>query len=195
MLSLRSKQFTRLVSGLRDLGKKCTVIESCCGGLISSSIMAEPGSSAVYYGGSIAYNTRNAKKLLLNDSDLHGKLIQPTIPIDGESEGDAYVRSKLKWTAESAVAFCKQMHVDYAIAEGGAAGPTFRPEGLNTGFAAIAIAGRDQKGEVQLLKQKVFHSAHSNREQNMRFFAGKVRWITSSNLKSQASSQTDSKIC
>ena len=29
-----------------------------------------------------------------------------------------------------------------AIAEGGATGPTFRPEGMNKGFAVLTIAGR-----------------------------------------------------
>ena len=33
------------------------------------------------------------------------------------------------------------MH-EQAIAEGGATGPTFRPEGMDCGFAVIAVAGR-----------------------------------------------------
>ena len=170
MLRIRTKPFTRLVAGLRELKKTCTVVESCCGGLISTSLMAEPGSSKIYYGGSVAYNTRKAKKLLLNDSSLHGKLIGPIDDDDCETEGDVYVKSKLRWTALSAVSFCEQMNVDFAIAEGGAAGPTF-PYGLEKGFAVIAIAGRDPCGDVKILSQKVVHSTHADREQNMRFFA------------------------
>mmetsp|Transcript_26304 Transcript_26304/g.40357 ORF Transcript_26304/g.40357 Transcript_26304/m.40357 type:complete len:513 (-) Transcript_26304:477-2015(-) len=181
--ALHSPQFRRLVAGLKDLGKTCTVVESCCGGLISSSLMSVPGSSAVYYGGSIAYNTRRAKKLLLNDSELHAKLIVPTQTNPGESAGDAYIRSKLKWTAETAIAFCKQMEVDYAIAEGGASGPTFRPEGLDKGFAAIAVAGRDEEsGEVKLLAQQVVHSTHADREANMRLFANAAADLVSNTV-------------
>jgi NAD+ diphosphatase len=170
-LSISSKPFARLVSGLKDIGKTCTVVESCCGGLINASLMAVPGSSSVFYGGSVAYNTKRAKKLLLDDPDLHHELVQPLDQIDGESEGDKYIRSKLKWTAKTAVAFCEQMDVDYAIAEGGAAGPTFRPEGLDKGFAVVAIAGRDDKGNARLLAQSVIRSTHANRQDNMRLFA------------------------
>jgi NAD+ diphosphatase len=171
MLGVRLNPFSRLVKGLKEHGKTCTVVESCCGGLINSSIMAVPGSSAVYYGGSVAYNTKRAKKLLLDDSDLHGKLVQPIVPEAGESEGDAYVRSKMNWTAQTALAFCEQMDVDYAIAEGGASGPTFRPKGLDKGFAVIAIAGRDGNGTAQLLAQATIRSDHADRQLNMRLFA------------------------
>jgi NAD+ diphosphatase len=170
-LSIGSQPFARLVSGLKDIGKTCTIVESSCGGLINASLMAVPGSSAVFYGGSVAYNTKRAQKLLLDDPDLHRELIQPMDQIEGESEGDKYIRSKLKWTAKTAVAFCEQMDVDYAIAEGGAAGPTFRPQGLDKGFAVVAIAGRDDKGNARVLAQSVIRSTHANRQDNMRLFA------------------------
>ena len=55
---------------------------------------------------------------------------------------------------------------------GGATGPTFRPEGLETGFAVLAVAGRRSKGgETEVLAQKVVRSTHANRELNMRLFA------------------------
>jgi len=50
--------------------------------------MAVPGSSAVYYGGSVAYNTRKAKSLLLNDDELHMALIAPLEQDDAESDAD-----------------------------------------------------------------------------------------------------------
>lgn len=172
----RSDPFRRLVAGLKDRDKTCTVIESSCGGLINSSIMAVPGSSKVFFGGSVAYNTRRSKKLLLNDSVLHSKLLEKPSQwmedFDKLSEEQQYVRSKMKWTAETAKAFCEQMKVDYAIAEGGATGPTFRQNGLDKGFAVIAIAGRDkQTGVVKLLAQKTIRSKHCDRQQNMALFA------------------------
>lgn len=59
-----------------------------------------------------------------------------------------------------------------SIAEGGATGPTFRPEGMKCGFAVTAVAGRKRKGgDVEILAQKVTYSSHADREVNMRLFA------------------------
>ena len=64
------------------------------------------------------------------------------------------------------------MH-EQAIAEGGATGPTFRPEGMDCGFAVIAVAGRKKSKDedVVILAQKVCYSPHAERELNMRLFA------------------------
>lgn len=167
---MTSPQFQRLVQGLKEKGKTCTVVESCCGGVINSSILAVPGSSAVYFGGSVVYNTKRSKKLMFNDDTLHKNLLQSYT--QGENEADAYIRSKEFWTAQTAIAFCDQMDVDYAIAEGGASGPTFRPCGLDKGFSVIAIAGRNETtGKAQLLAQSTIRSTHAHRERNMRLFA------------------------
>jgi len=171
MTEISSKAFHRLVQGLKHKGKTCTVVESCCGGLINASIMAVPGSSSVFFGGSVAYNTRRSKSLLLNDSDLHNVLIKPIDPLPDESPAETYLRSKERWTAETALAFCDELGVDYAIAEGGAAGPTFRPDGLSSGFAVVAVAGRNQAGKVELLAQTTVRSDHNDRQRNMRLFA------------------------
>jgi hypothetical protein len=96
--SLASPPFKKLVESLKSKGQTCTIIESSCGGLISSSLMSVPGSSNVYYGGTVcrllltyfpfncsffsthllatfmqwqvAYNTKKSGKLLC-DEDLH----------------------------------------------------------------------------------------------------------------------------
>ena len=169
--SLTRYPFLRLVSGLKEKGKTVTVVESCCGGLINASLMAVPGSSQVFFGGSVAYNTKEAKKFLLNDPNLHSKVMKKPVPTDGETEGQVYIRSKLNWTAEAAKAFCEQNNVDYAIAEGGASGPTFRPKDIDKGFSVVAIAGKMPNGKAEILAQQVFHSAHANREGNMKLFA------------------------
>eukprot|EP00934_Nitzschia_sp_Nitz4_P008070 Nitzschia sp. Nitz4//scaffold72_size95085//74414//75943//NITZ4_004768-RA/size95085-processed-gene-0.35-mRNA-1//-1//CDS//3329557399//8060//frame0 len=172
MTQIRSRSFQRLVQSLKKQQKTCAVVESCCGGLINASIMAVPGSSSVYYGGSVAYNTKKSQKLLLNDKTLHSNLVQSIQPKEGESEADTYIRSKQSWTAQTAAAFCEQLDVDYAIAEGGASGPTFRPQGMDKGFSVIAIAGRDSDTSTsKILAQKTIHSPHNQREANMRLFA------------------------
>lgn len=82
------------------------------------------------------------------------------------------MRSKIEHTRKVALEYCAQMKTDYAIAESGATGPTFRPDGLDKGFAAIAVAKRDKdSGEVSVVRQDVVRSPHNNRETNMRLFA------------------------
>ena len=164
--------FARAVALLRSQRKTVTVVESSCDGLISSGIMTVPGSSAVYYGGTVSYNTKKARKLLLDDGEMHAALVAGVEPLEGESEADQYIRSKHDWTARTAVAFCEAMETDYAVAEGGAVGPTFRKEGLTSGFAVLCVAGRSAPGEsVRVLAQKLVRSDHAHRERNMKAFA------------------------
>jgi NAD+ diphosphatase len=166
-MTITSLPFKRLVTALKHARKTCTVVEQCCGGLISTSIMAQPGASSVFYGGSVAYNTRMGQKLLLNDASLHQALTN----IPNGNDAETYIKSKLEWTARSSKAFCEALGTDYAIAEGGAAGPTFRPSDMTTGFTVISVAGKDAQGHVSVLCQEVIHSPHANREANMRLFS------------------------
>jgi len=177
MPSLTSPSFRVLVEALKRRGRTVTTIESCCGGLVGASILAQPGASAVFYGGSVSYNTRRAKPFLLNDDNLYKSLVRPlqADSSDGggaESERDAYVRSKLDWTRRTAEAFCRETGTDYCLAEAGATGPTFRPAGLETGFAVVAVAARDSaSGRVEVVRQEVVNSDHADRQANMRLFA------------------------
>ncbi|KAG7362082.1 NUDIX family hydrolase [Nitzschia inconspicua] len=176
LLTKKSSPFYRLVLGLKEQGKTLTVVESCCGGLINAGIMSIPGSSSIYHGGSVAYNTERAKPFLLNDDNLHQQLLDyykgGKSSFSSFSDAEAYVESKKYWTAQTAKSFCEQTGVDYAIAEGGASGPTFRPNDLTEGFVVLAIAGRDaETGKVQILAQTVVRSQHANRQENMRLFA------------------------
>ena len=167
-----STAFARAVAFLRAQRQTVTTVESSCGGLISSGIMAVPGSSAVYYGGSVSYNTKKARKLLLDDGELHAALVAGVEPREGESEADQYIRSKHDWTARTAVAFCEAMETDYALAEGGAVGPTFAKEGLTSGFTVLCVAGRSAPGEAaKVLAQRLVRSDHAERGRNMQAFA------------------------
>jgi len=165
-MSARNAAFKAVVDALKARGKTTTVVESTTGGLISSSIMAVEGSSSVYYGGSVSYNTRKCQPVLLNDAALHASLV-------GASAADAaaYKDSKRDWTAKTAVAYCEAMGTDFAVAEGGAAGPTFRPKGLDAGFSAIAVAERAADGSVSVVRQTLCESPHARRGDNMERFA------------------------
>jgi len=176
-MSLTSAAFARLVTALKHSNKTITGVESCCGGLIQSSILSQPGASAVFSGGTVSYNTKNALPVLLNDKPLHDKLTAISLAAAGQhanesEEEQKYVRSKVEHTKAAALAYCKQMGTDFAIAESGASGPTFKPKGLAKGFAAIAVAKRcGVSGEVSIAKQVLVRSSHNDRQGNMRMFA------------------------
>ena len=78
MSAITSPSFQRLVQTLKKHKKTVSVVEQCCGGLIQTSIMAQPGASRVYIGGCIPYNTSKTKPLLLNSTTLHQSLLSPT---------------------------------------------------------------------------------------------------------------------
>eukprot|EP00571_Detonula_confervacea_P015388 CAMPEP_0172302596 /NCGR_PEP_ID=MMETSP1058-20130122/4264_1 /TAXON_ID=83371 /ORGANISM="Detonula confervacea, Strain CCMP 353" /LENGTH=626 /DNA_ID=CAMNT_0013013127 /DNA_START=171 /DNA_END=2051 /DNA_ORIENTATION=+ len=183
--TLATAPFQNLVQALKSTDQTCTIIESSCGGLISSSLMSVPGSSRVYFGGTVAYNTKKSGKLLCGDEKLHERLLKtPSLATTSDVNGNAdinsdrseeankYIQSKVNWTREAALSYCEHMQTDFAIAEGGATGPTFRPEGMKSGFAVMSIAGRKSKGgDIEILAQKVCRSSHGDRELNMRQFA------------------------
>eukprot|EP00629_Pelagomonadales_sp_RCC1024_P018231 CAMPEP_0119284976 /NCGR_PEP_ID=MMETSP1329-20130426/31335_1 /TAXON_ID=114041 /ORGANISM="Genus nov. species nov., Strain RCC1024" /LENGTH=140 /DNA_ID=CAMNT_0007285677 /DNA_START=79 /DNA_END=497 /DNA_ORIENTATION=+ len=137
-MASRAAAFTAVVQALKARGKSVAVVESTAGGLISSSIMAVDGASSVFYGGTVAYNTKRSKPLLLNDAELHDALVSR----GSASTAEAYKASKTDWTARTALAYCEAMGTDYAVAEGGAAGPTFRPEGLENGFSSLTVVAK-----------------------------------------------------
>ena len=186
-LSLATPSFQNLVQTLKSNEKTCTIVESSCGGLISSSLMSVPGSSRVYFGGTVAYNTKRSGKLLCGDDGLHARLldisrdgneiIPENVHIDAalSEEAQKYIQSKIQWTSETALAYCRHIKTDYAIAEGGATGPTFNPKGMKNGFAVLAVAGRrkgsSDEDDVEILAQRVIYSTHANRELNMRLYA------------------------
>jgi NAD+ diphosphatase len=186
-MTITSLPFKRLVTALKQSKKTCTVVEQCCGGLINTSIMAQPGASSVFFGGSVAYNTRKGQKLLLNDPSLHQALT--SIPAPKNAEG--YIESKLEWTARTSVAFCEALDTDYAIAEGGAAGPTFRPDDLDTGFAVLSVAGKGADGKVTVIRQEVIRSLHADREKNMRLFADSAANIATEVVSGSAIQEAD----
>ena len=185
--SLTSPSFQRLVQTLKSHRKTLSVVEQCAGGTIQSSIMAQPGSSKVYLGGSIAYNTRKGKPLLLNDDNLHQSLIQDSKKIVSMED---YIHSKKKWTAKTSVAFCEALGTDLVVAEGGASGPTFGPEDMKTGFAVLSVAGKLEDGGIELLKQKVVVSPHNDRQKNMRMFADAAAELVTEVLTGDCSQNT-----
>lgn len=180
--SLATPPFQDLVRALQSAGQTCTILESSCGGLIASSLMAVPGSSRVFFGSTVAYSTKKSGPLLCGGAELHDLLLAASNPdrFDGDfdvrpdlsEETKAYVRTKINWTRDAALSYCERMQTDFAMAEGGATGPTFHPRGMESGFTVLAVAGRRRKGgSVEILAQKVVYSPHADRQLNMRLYA------------------------
>ena len=217
--SITSPAFRRLVQSLRKHKKTLTVVEQCCGGLIQTSIMAQPGASSVFVGGSVPYNTKKGRAFLLNETTttttttdgdggagsggdgLYESILESQKAFD-RSTKDGYIDSKFDWTKRVATSFCEALDTDYAITEGGAAGPTFNPDGMETGFAVVSVAGKttqtttatttnggtDDAGEdpsVELLEQKLVLSPDNDREGNMRLFADSAAELLTEIIESE----------
>jgi nicotinamide-nucleotide amidase len=109
---------------LRERKETVSVAEGSAGGLISASLLAIPGASAYYLGGSVIYTAR-AKRAFL------GNAVPEPEGMRGATEEFA------RFLAESSLV---QMRTTWAIGEAGAAGPA-NPYGDPAGHVWLAIAG------------------------------------------------------
>jgi PncC family amidohydrolase len=113
----------RVAAKLTARGDTVAVAEGSCGGLISASLLAVPGASKYFVGGSVIY-TRTAKEALYTG-------IETAKGMRGATEG---------WATWLARAARDRMGTTWGIGEGGAAGPT-NPYGDPAGHAWLAVAG------------------------------------------------------
>ena len=114
---------------LKETGQSISVAESSCGGLISAALVAIPGASAYYVGGSVIY-TRVAQR---------GLLLVPDIAMEGlRASSEPYAQLNARTTLRS-------LNTDWGLAETGASGPTGNRYGDNYGHACIAVAGPVEK--------------------------------------------------
>ena len=110
---------------LKTLGHTIAVAESSTGGLISAALLAVPGASAYYRGGSVVYTLEARRELLgLRRADVEG-----LAPLTEEM---------VAVFAEKARA---QLDATWAIAELGVAGPTPARYGNAPGISVLAVAG------------------------------------------------------
>jgi PncC family amidohydrolase len=113
----------RVAAALKARGETVAVAEGSCGGLVSASLLAVPGASKYYVGGSIVY-TRTAKDVLYPG-------IETAKGMRGATEA---------WATWLALAVRERMGTTWGIGEGGAAGPA-NPYGDPAGHAWLAVAG------------------------------------------------------
>ena len=129
---------------LKDRGLSVSVAESCTGGNIAHFFTVNPGSSAYFKGGIVAYSNELKVKLLGIDS----KIIADKGAVSKEV------------VEAMAVAACQLLNTDYAIATSGIAGPDGGTPEKPVGTVWIAIASSNS------VVSKVYNFGN-NRERNI----------------------------
>lgn len=114
-----------LAAALTARGETVAVAESSTGGLIAATLLAVPGASAYFVGGSVVYTLASRRELLrITAADVEGlaPLSEPMVRRFAEQ-----ARARLDAT--------------WGIAELGAAGPTGARYGHPAGTSVLAVTG------------------------------------------------------
>ena len=134
---------------LKERGETISIAESSTGGLLSAALLAVPGASAYYGGGSVVY-TASARELFLGiNFDNHPGM---------RSASEPYAALLASTTRE-------KLHTTWGLSETGAAGPTGNAYGDAAGHTCVAVSGAG----VEL--QETLETGDNDREANMQTFA------------------------
>lgn len=129
---------------LRQAGQTVAVAESSTGGLLSASLLAVPGASAWFLGGSVVYTARSRRELLgIRAEDVAG--LEPL------TEAMA---------AKFAAIARRQLDATWGVAELGIAGPTGARYGHPPGISVIAVDG-------PVCRSRTIETGSADREANM----------------------------
>lgn len=132
---------------LKEKKHTIAVAESSAGGLISSVLVAVPGASAFFLGGSVIY-TLEARRAFLQLTD---------------EEFTGVRASTEEYAIRMARAVRRLMGTTWGLSETGATGPTGNRYGDAAGHACIAVAGPEERAVT-------VETRHSGREANMWMF-------------------------
>ena len=146
-MNITFKHAKKIAELLRERKETISVAESSVGGLLSASLLAVPGASDYYMGGTVVYTMRARRKLL----GLSKEILDTQEPLT-----ETYVNLLAKTMRE-------QLRSDWAIAELGATGPGGTPYGHPPGICVLAVSG--PKNLSKYLKTQ-----SANREDNMCIF-------------------------
>ena len=133
-----------VVIALKSRNETIAVAESSSGGLISASLLATPGASSYYLGGSVIY-TLDARRLLLNIPD---EILQCMAPLSNN------------YVIQCAQSMRENLNATWGMAEIGVAGPTGSRYGHAPGVCALAVVG-----PITLTRQ--IETGSRDRETNM----------------------------
>ena len=146
-MNITFKHAKKIADLLRERKETISVAESSVGGLLSASLLAVPGASDYYMGGTVVYTMRARRKLL----GLSKEILDTQEPLT-----ETYVSLLAK-------AIREQLRSDWAIAELGATGPGGTPYGHPPGICVLAVSGPKNLS-------KYLETQSANREDNMCLF-------------------------
>ena len=146
-MNITFKHAKKIAELLRERKETISVAESSVGGLLSASLLAVPGASDYYMGGTVVYTMRARRKLL----GLSKEILDTQEPLT-----ETYVSLLAK-------AIREQLRSDWAIAELGATGPGGTPYGHPPGICVLAVSGPNNLS-------KYLETQSANREDNMCIF-------------------------
>ena len=110
---------------LKRLGQTVSVAESSTGGLIAANLLAVPGASKYFVGGSVVYTLQSRRAFLTFDKEK--------------------VKGLEPLSKEMVMAFAEaardKLDTTWGVAELGASGPAGTPYGHGPGISVIGIAG------------------------------------------------------
>lgn len=149
---------------LKDTQQTIAVAESSTAGLISAALLAVPGASAYYKGGTVIYTLESRRELLgISRDDVAG--LEPL-------------------TKEMVLQFARraraQLDADWGIAELGVAGPAGSRYGHPAGVSVLAVAGPTERATL-------IETHDEHRERNMWAFTGAALELLEETLQSAAS--------
>jgi len=124
---LLTDRVERIAGWLKASGETVAVAESSTGGLIAASLLAVPGASAYFLGGSVVYTLASRRELLrISAADVEGlaPLSEPMV-------------------RRFALRAQEQLGATWGIAELGAAGPAGAHYGHPAGTSVLAVVGPD----------------------------------------------------
>ena len=125
---------------LRDRRERVVVYESTSGGLISASLLSQPGASAYFAAGAQVYAGKGAKRLVPSDALARSGLMDR---VSNYKDEESYVRSKIKYADAIARDVREHYKADWCLVESGTTGPDFYIPGVDRAFTAVGVAGPD----------------------------------------------------
>jgi PncC family amidohydrolase len=141
----------RVGAALKARKETIAIAESSTGGLISAALLAVPGASAYFMGGSVIY-TRTARAVLMG--------ITPEM-MEGKRASTEYYANLLAGTVRQKFA------TTWGVGETGATGPTGNSYGDAPGHCCYAISG-------PVAHAFTLETGKPDRVENMRLFARAV---------------------
>jgi len=133
---------------LKTRGQTVAIAESACGGLISAALVAVPGASAYYLGGSVVYTQASREGIMEVTSDMMTGMRAST---------EAYALMNARIIRD-------KLGATWALGETGASGPTGNRYGDAAGHACLAVVGPVERSMT-------LETASADREANMWTFA------------------------